>query len=121
MLDFQVYSASRVPELFVDKLVAFHFGHLSLTVDDLTSYFVHLDKTLAKFAYHVKEFRDLSENDRSALLMANAPQYFQLHMCRYVLVFVSPPAADCPRAGEIKVFIGRVLRLWRNRRFDSLL
>ncbi len=78
----KVYSEARVPELFVDKLVAFHCGHLSLTVDDLTSYFMHLDKTFSKFAYHLKEFRDLSENDRSALLLANAPLYFQLHMCR---------------------------------------
>lgn len=74
-----------VPETFVDKLVAFHLGQLTLTVDDLTSYYLYLDARFARFAHHLPAFRAIaSDNDRATLITANSPLYFQLHMSRYI-------------------------------------
>lgn len=78
----RVYAKSQVPQAFVDKLIAFHLGHLSLSVSDLTDYFLHLDRTFSEFAYNVPAFRQLSPNDQSTLLLNNSPLYFQLHLAR---------------------------------------
>ena len=73
---------AKVPQDFVDKLVAFHLGHLSLSVDDITQYFLHLDSILYSFAQHCPDFTALSKNDQNALLLANAPLYYHLYLTR---------------------------------------
>ena len=77
-----VYEKSTVPENFVDKLIAFHLGHLCLRTSDLTEYFLHLDQTFAAFAHNVPAFRDLTPNDQNTLLLNNSPLYFQLHLAK---------------------------------------
>ena len=73
----------HVSQDFVDKVIAFHLGHLILTVEDITSYFSFLDKSLHLFAHYCKDFTDLTAGDQHALLLDNAPIYFQLHLIRY--------------------------------------
>ena len=69
----------------LDKVIVFHLGHLILTVEDITSYFSFLDKSLHLFAHYCKDFTDLTAGDQHALLLDNAPIYFQLHLIRYTL------------------------------------
>ena len=76
----------HVSQDFVDKVIAFHLGHLTLTVEDLTGYFGFLDKTLYLFAHHCRDFNDLTAGDQHALLLDNAPIYFHLHLSRYVFL-----------------------------------
>ena len=72
----------HVSQDFVDKVIAFHLGHLILTVEDITGYFSFLDKNLHLFAHYCKDFTDLTAGDQHALLLDNAPIYFQLHLTR---------------------------------------
>ena len=78
----KVYELAKAPENFVDKVVAFHLGHMSLSTSDLTDYFLHLDQTFAEFAYSVPAFRDLTVNDQRTLLLNNSPLYFQFHLAK---------------------------------------
>lgn len=73
---------SKVSADFVDKLVAFHLGHLSLSVEDVTEYFFQLDRRFHDFARHSLDYLTLTKNDQAALLIANAPLYYHLHLTR---------------------------------------
>ena len=77
-----VVQQSKVPQNFVDKLVALHMGHLSLSVEDLSEYFFHLDRIFNTFAHHSLDFQTLTKNDQAALLIANAPMYYHLYLTR---------------------------------------
>ena len=77
-----VVKQSKVPQNFVDKLVSLHMGHLSLSVEDLSEYFFHLDRIFNTFAHHSLDFRTLTKNDQAALLIANAPMYYHLYLTR---------------------------------------
>ena len=72
----------EVPTIFVDKLVAFHMGHFSLSTEDISQYFLYLDKIFQSFADHSSDFQSLSKNDQDALKMANAPLYYHLYLTR---------------------------------------
>lgn len=78
----RIKKEAKISEDFVDKLVAFHVGHFTLTLDDLMDYLVHLDRVFAHFAHHCPGFHELNPNDQSLLLMSNTSLYFQLHMAR---------------------------------------
>ena len=67
-----------VPSAFVEKLVAFHFGQLTLTVENLTQYYLFLETRFRKFANQLHAFQNLGEEDREILLTTNAPFYFQV-------------------------------------------
>ena len=77
-----IVDQSKVPQNFVDKLVSLHMGHLSLSAEDLSEYFFHLDRIFNTFAHHVLDFRTLTKNDQAALLIANAPMYYHLYLTR---------------------------------------
>ena len=77
-----IANQSTVPQNFVDKLVSLHMGHLSLSVEDLSEYFFHLDRIFNTFAHHSVDFRTLTKNDQAALLIANAPMYYHLYLTR---------------------------------------
>ena len=84
-----ILNQSKVPQIFVDKLVSLHMGHLSLSVEDLSEYFFHLDRIFNTFAHHSQDFLTLSKNDQAALLIANAPLYYHLYLTRQVnIVFI---------------------------------
>ena len=78
-----IASRIEVSQDFVDKLIALHLGHISLTVEDLTEYFFHLDRIFHTFAHHSQDYLSLSKNDQAALLIANAPLYYHLYLTRY--------------------------------------
>ena len=67
-----------VPPVFVEKLVAFHFGQLTLTVENLIQFFLFLESRFRRFAHSLHAFQNLGEEDREILLTANAPYYFQV-------------------------------------------
>jgi hypothetical protein len=67
-----------VPAAFVEKLVAFHLGQLTLTVDNLTQFFLFLESRFRRFANSLHAFQNLGDEDREILLTANAPYYFQV-------------------------------------------
>ena len=78
----KILQKAKLSEDFVDKLIAFHLGHFTLTLDDLMEYFVHSNQVFAHFAHHCPGFRELTPNDQSLILMSNSTLYFQLHMAR---------------------------------------
>merc|ERR1739838_1014860 len=96
-----ILNQSKVPQIFVDKLVSLHMGHLSLSVEDLSEYFFHLDRIFNTFAHHSQDFLTLSKNDQAALLIANAPLYYHLYLTRYAI------AAD--GLDQLKVLLGNSL------------
>lgn len=67
-----------VPEALVDKIVAFHFGQLTLTIDNLTQFYLFLEARFRKFAHALNVFQSLGTEDRDILLTNNAPYYFQV-------------------------------------------
>ena len=78
----KILQKAKLSEDFVDKLIAFHLGHFTLTLDDLMEYFVHSNQVFTHFAHHCPGFRELTPNDQSLILMSNSSLYFQLHMAR---------------------------------------
>ena len=78
----KILQKAKLSEDFVDKLIAFHLGHFTLTLDDLMEFFVHSNQVFAHFAHHCPGFRELTPNDQSLILMSNSSLYFQLHMAR---------------------------------------
>jgi len=80
----KILQKAKLSEDFVDKLIAFHLGHFTLTLDDLMEYFVHSNQVFAHFAHHCPGFRELTPNDQSLILMSNSTLYFQLHMASYI-------------------------------------
>ena len=82
-----ILNQSKVPQIFVDKLVSLHMGHLSLSVEDLSEYFFHLDRIFNTFAHHSQDFLTLSKNDQAALLIANAPLYYHLYLQMSQIVY----------------------------------
>jgi hypothetical protein len=67
-----------MPSSLVEKIVAFHFGQLSLTVENLTQYYLFLETRFRKFAHALHAFQNLGEEDQEILLTTNAPFYFQV-------------------------------------------
>jgi len=96
-----ITNQSKVPQIFVDKLVSLHMGHLSLSVEDLSEYFFHLDRVFNTFAHHSQDFQTLTKSDQAALLIANAPLYYHLYLTRYSI------AAD--GLDQLKVLLGNSL------------
>ena len=78
----RVCRETPVPSAFVEKLVAFHFGQLTLTVQNLTQFYLFLENRFRKFANQLDAFKNLGEEDREILLTTNAPFYFQV--CRFI-------------------------------------
>jgi len=56
----KILQKAKLSEDFVDKLIAFHLGHFTLTLDDLMEYFVHSNQVFAHFAHHCPGFRELT-------------------------------------------------------------
>lgn len=73
-----------MPQSLVDKIVAFHCGQLTLTVENLIQLNLFLETRFRRFAENIPEFMTLGEDDRNTLLLANSPYYFQLYMARYI-------------------------------------
>merc|ERR1719433_883845 len=80
----KILQKAKLSEDFVDKLIGFHLGHFTLTLDDFMEYFVHSNQVFAHFAHHCPGFRELTPNDQSLILMSNSTLYFQLHMASYI-------------------------------------
>ena len=74
----RVCRENPMPAALVDKMVAFHFGQLTLTMENLTQYYLYLESRFRKFAHSVHAFQSLGAEDQDILLTSNAPFYFQV-------------------------------------------
>ena len=83
----RVCRETPMPSALVDKMVAFHFGQLTLTMENLTQYYLFLESRFRKFAQSVHAFQSLGAEDQDILLTTNAPFYFQVFDSpRYILL-----------------------------------
>lgn len=66
------------PESLVNKIVTFHLGQMTMSMEALTQFYLFLESRFRRFAHALNAFQSLGAEDREILMTNNAPYYFQV-------------------------------------------